>query len=57
MDFLFSSAICTYTHLHTMEGVTVDAENPLTGDIRSICSAYFTFVARPRARRWKKEAV
>lgn len=43
-------AVVTRAFTSSMEvGVTVRGENPTTGQLRSCCSCYFTFVARPAA--------
>lgn len=43
-------AVVTRAFTSSMEvGVTVRGESPITGESRSCCSCYFTFVARPAA--------
>ena len=45
-DILILKSSVNYTHRTSMEiGVRIDAESPLTGDVRHTATAYLTFVA------------
>ena len=45
-DILILKSSVNYTHRTSMEiGVRIDAESPLTGEIRHTATAYLTFVA------------
>tara|TARA_Y100000590_G_C14964683_1_gene730054 strand:+ start:60 stop:533 length:474 start_codon:yes stop_codon:yes gene_type:complete len=51
-DILILRSSVNYTHKTSMEvGVKIEAETPLTGDIRHTATAYLTFVALDEQRK------
>ena len=56
-DILILKSSVNYAHTTSMEiGVRIDAESPLTGDVRHTATAYLTFVAIDDSNRPSKIA-